>query len=135
MNASGSWLIVGHGSVGSWLAARIAPTTDRLFVLDPAPRVPIRAGRRLDPEHPMPVPVDFVISCVPPVQAERVPETISPWVSPGSVLFDWNSASPGVKTRIATRAPCLVMDVALLDSLDSNRAQPLLAISWPGADQ
>jgi hypothetical protein len=133
MNTSKAWLVVGHGSVGSWLAERIAPTTDRLFVIDPAPRVPVRAGRLLDAQQPTASPVDFVISCVPPAQAEEVTKTISGSVSSSTVLFDWNSASPEVKARIAAQAPCMVVDVALLDSVDGNNGQPLLAISGPRA--
>jgi hypothetical protein len=130
-----AWLVVGHGSVGSWLVDRIAPTTDRLFVLDPAPRVPIRAGQWLKARGATPTPVDFVVSCVPPAFAEQIPGMVAASVSPSTVLFEWNSASPAAKERIAAAAPCIVVDVALLDSVDTNRREALLAISGPQANQ
>jgi hypothetical protein len=128
-----AWLVVGHGSVGSWLVDRIAPTTDQLFVLDPAPRVPVRFGTWLKPPQATPSPVDFVVSCVPPAYADRIPAIVSGSISPSTVLFDWNSASPALKARIAAAAACVVVDVALLDSVDANHREALLAISGPEA--
>ena len=128
-----SWLLVGHGSVGSWLAGRIAARRSNLLVLDPAPRVPISRGVWLNKTGASPGAVDFIISCVPPSEAERVPELVAGSISNNTVLFDWNSAAPEVKASIAKETPCRVVDVALLDSLDQSGGEPLVAISGDDA--
>ena len=43
--------------------------------------------------------------------------------------MDWNTVAPGVKRSLAAAAPCAVVDVALLDTLDEESASPSLAIS------
>ena len=128
------WLIVGHGSVGSSLAQRISSLGDELLVYDPAPRMPIAIGRSLQGLASDDGPVDFVLSCVPPPAAKLVPKLITPMVHEGSVLLDWNTVSPEVKQLIASACPCEMVDVALLDSLDANGAQPRLAISGRQAE-
>lgn len=127
-----SWLVVGHGSVGSWLAQRI-PRTANLFVLDPAPRVPVSRGVWLNDSPIQAGIVDFVISSVPPSEADKVPELVSAFTSPDTVLFDWNSAAPERKARIADECQCHVIDVALLDSLDQSGGEHLVAISGENA--
>lgn len=128
------WLIVGHGSVGSSLAQRIGALGDSLLVYDPAPRVPISIGHRLERLEGRDGPVDYVISCVPPAAAMNVPGLITPLLHAGSVLLDWNTVSPEMKQAIAATSRCEMVDVALLDSLDRDGAQPRLAISGRQAD-
>lgn len=128
-----SWLLVGHGSVGSWLAKRIAATSPDLSVFDPAPRVPVTDGIWLNQDHRSVGVVDFIMSCVPPAEAEKVPVLVAGAISSESVLFDWNSAAPEVKARIASQTACRVVDVALLDSLDQTAGEPLVAISGKDA--
>jgi len=129
-----SWLIVGHGSVGSSLAQRIDARGERLLIYDPSPRVPISIGRRLERLEGHDGPVDYVISCVPPAAARQVPDLIAPMVREDAVLLEWNTVSPEVKQAIASACPCEMLDVALLDSLDANGAQPRVAISGKHAE-
>ena len=129
-----SWLIVGHGSVGSSMAHRIDAAGDRVLVYDPAPRVAVTVGRRLDRLARADGPVDLVLSCVPPSVAEQVPALIVPIVGNGSVLLDWNTVSPETKQAIATASPCEVLDVALLDTLDADGTRPRVAISGARAE-
>jgi len=124
-----TWLIVGHGSVGSSMAQRVDSAGDRVLVYDPAPRVAVTVGRRLERLDRDDGPVDMVLSCVPPSVAEQVPALIVPVVRTGSVLLDWNTVSPEVKHAIASASPCEVLDVALLDTLDADGARPRVAIS------
>jgi len=129
-----TWLIVGHGSVGSAMAQRIHGAGDRVLVYDPAPRVAVSVGRRLERVVRDDGPVDLVLSSVPPSVAEQVPALITPVVRNGSVLLDWNTVSPEAKQAIASASPCEVLDVALLDTLDADGARPRLAISGPRAE-
>ncbi len=129
-----SWLIVGHGSVGSSMAQRIDTHGDRLLIYDPSPRVPISIGRRLDHLDSDDGPVDYVLSCVPPAAARQVPDLIAPMVHEDALLLEWNTVSPEAKQAIAAACPCDMLDVALLDSLDANGAQPRLAISGKQAE-
>jgi len=129
-----TWLIVGHGSVGSSMAQRIDSAGDHVLVYDPAPRVPITVGRRLERLGRDDGPVDLVLSCVPPSVAEHVPALIVPVVRAESVLLDWNTVSPDVKQAIAAGSPCEVLDVALLDTLDADGARPRVAISGARAE-
>lgn len=129
-----SWLIVGHGSVGSAMARRIHSAGDRVLVYDPAPRVPVTVGRRLERLTRDDGPVDLVLSCVPPSIAEQVPALIAPVVRNGSLMLDWNTVSPEAKQAIASTSPCEVLDVALLDTLDADGTSPRVAISGVGAE-
>lgn len=129
-----TWLIVGHGSVGSSMAPRIHSAGDRVLVYDPAPRVTVTVGRRLERLARDDGPVDLVLSCVPPSVAEQVPVLIAPVVRNGSVLLDWNTVSPEAKQAIASASPCEVLDVALLDTLDADGARPRVAISGVRAE-
>jgi 3-hydroxyisobutyrate dehydrogenase-like beta-hydroxyacid dehydrogenase len=52
---------------------------------------------------------------------------------PTTLYFDWNTLLPEAKRQIAMAAPCRVVDVALLDTLDEESARPSLAISGPNA--
>lgn len=129
-----TWLIIGHGSVGSSMAQRIDSAGDRVLVYDPAPRVPVTVGHRLERLGGDEGPVDLVLSCVPPSVAEQVPALIVPVVRAESVLLDWNTVSPEVKQAIAAESPCEVLDVALLDTLDADGARPRVAISGARAE-
>ncbi|MDQ6709894.1 MAG: hypothetical protein M3Z11_04985 [Candidatus Dormibacteraeota bacterium] len=129
-----SWLIVGHGSVGSALARRIDSAGGRVLVYDPAPRIPVTVGSHLERLGPNDGPVDRVVSCVPPSEAERVPALVAPVLTRDSVLLDWNTVSPEAKQVIAAASASEMIDVALLDTLDATRAQPRVAISGARAD-
>ena len=121
------WLVVGHGSVGSFVVDRLARTGSSVSVLDPAPRLPIVAGTAvtsLDDGG-----YDCVVSCVPPDVAETVPATVSRALGAGALFFDWNTVSPEAKRRIADAVPVGTVDVALLDSVDRNNGSPRLAVS------
>jgi len=63
-----------------------------------------------------------------------VPPLVAPMIHEGSVFLDWNTISPDAKLAISRAAPCEVLDVALLDSLDADGSTPRLAISGPGAE-
>lgn len=127
------WLIMGHGSVGSALSKRITGIGHRVIVYDPAPRIPVTYGRRVQELSAEDGAVQYVVSCVPPEIADSIPMLVAALVERPSVLMDWNTVSPEVKRGIATATPCEVIDVALLDTLDSACARPRLAISGPTA--
>lgn len=133
-NPAGStrrWLVVGHGSVGSFVAERLTRTGSSVSVLDPAPRLPIVAGRAVT--SPDDGGYDCVVSCVPPDVAETVPAAVSRALGAGALFFDWNTVSPEMKRRIAAAIPVGTVDVALLDSVDGgNGHSPRVAVS--GAD-
>jgi 3-hydroxyisobutyrate dehydrogenase-like beta-hydroxyacid dehydrogenase len=131
--AARSWLIVGHGSVGSALAKRIGLLGEPILVYDPAPRMPVTVGQRVETLTGDGLAITCVVSCVPPAVAESVPELIAPVVDGDSVLFDWNTTSPEAKRGISAAATCDVVDVALLDTLDSDAGRPRVAISGPNA--
>jgi 3-hydroxyisobutyrate dehydrogenase-like beta-hydroxyacid dehydrogenase len=131
---AGRCLIVGHGSVGSFLAARLAAAGAEVSVFDPQPRVPIRAGRAVDDLAAVGA-LDYVFSCVPPEASESVPELVQGALAPGGVLFDWNTVSPEAKRRIAVATEATTVDVALLDSLDADVERPTLAVSGPSAGE
>jgi 3-hydroxyisobutyrate dehydrogenase-like beta-hydroxyacid dehydrogenase len=129
-----NWLVVGHGSVGSFVAARLAAAGAPVAVFDPAPRIPIAAGRAIDDLASLSA-VDYVVSCVPPEVAESVPPLVRTAFRPDGVLFDWNTVSPVVKRAIAAATAATTIDVALLDSLDADVERPNLAVSGPAAEQ
>jgi 3-hydroxyisobutyrate dehydrogenase-like beta-hydroxyacid dehydrogenase len=122
------WLVVGHGSVGSFVAERLTRTGSSVSVLDPAPRLPITAGSAVtDLEDGG---FDYIVSCVPPDVAETVPSTVSRAHGAGGLFFDWNTVSPEAKRRIAAAVPVGTVDVALLDSVDGGNSHgPRLAVS------
>jgi 3-hydroxyisobutyrate dehydrogenase-like beta-hydroxyacid dehydrogenase len=127
-------LVVGHGSVGSFLATRLVAAGAAVSVFDPQPRVPTTVGRAVDDPASLAT-VDYVFSCVTPEAAESVPLLVRAALAPEGVLFDWNTVSPDVKRRIAAATEATTVDVALLDSLDAEVKQPTLAISGPSGDQ
>jgi hypothetical protein len=122
------WLVVGHGSVGSFLAARLVRGGHAVGVLDPNPRVPLAAGAQLA-EIGGSVLYDHVASSVPPDVAETIPALVSGSVQEDGFFFDWNTLNPAVKERISHALPPAVVDVALLDSLDANVDRPSIAVS------
>jgi 3-hydroxyisobutyrate dehydrogenase-like beta-hydroxyacid dehydrogenase len=126
-------LVVGHGSVGSFLAARLLAAGAAVSILDPEPRIPIVAGRALENPASLTA-VDYVFSCVPAEASESVPALVRPALGPDGVLFDWNTVSPAVKRRIAAATEATTVDVALLDSLDAEVERPTLALSGPTAE-
>src|SRR5438034_7627964 len=103
------WLIVGHGSVGSFLATRLSANDESVAVMDPHPRVPITRGdvisdvRELDR-------VDYYASCVRSESAESVAKEIGRAIEPDSIYFDWNTLSPAGKADIAKQLPATMID-------------------------
>jgi len=122
------WLVVGHGSVGSFVTERLANAGVSVSVLDPAPRLPIVAGTAVaSVEHAA---YDCIVSCVPPDVAESVPGSVGAALTGDGLFFDWNTVSPEAKRRIAAAVPAETVDVALLDSVDGgNGRRPRLAVS------
>jgi hypothetical protein len=127
------WLVVGHGSVGSFLTGRLATNGASVFVYDPKPRVPVSRGRRVDGPDLPGGPVGLAVSCVPPDAADAVPEVLNAAVRPDGVVFDWNTVSPSLKQRIREQLAARMVDVALLDSLDGTAEEPMLAVSGEAA--
>jgi 4-hydroxy-4-methyl-2-oxoglutarate aldolase len=128
---AGSWLVVGHGSVGSFVAARLVERGVRTLVFDPAPRLAIVHGERID--NPAETRCDYVISCVSPEAADAVPGLVAAALDPDGTFFDWNTVSPELKRLIRTDVAARTIDVALLDSLDADVRRPTLAISGIGS--
>jgi hypothetical protein len=76
----------------------------------------------------------YVISCVSPDEAENVPWLLGRSVASDSILFEWNTVSPATKQRIGNALPASMVDVALIDSLDTNVDVPSIAVSGPKAN-
>jgi 3-hydroxyisobutyrate dehydrogenase len=124
--------VVGHGSVGSFVAQRLVGTGSTVAVLDPSPRLPIVAGTPVTSVEDGGY--DCVVSCVPPAVAETVPATVAAALATDGLFFDWNTVSPEVKRRIAAAVQAVTVDVALLDSVDGgNGRPPRLAVSGAGS--
>jgi len=122
------WLVVGHGSVGSFVAARLATCGASFYVFDPNPRIPITHGEPIGTLSDL-VPVDYVASCVPPGIAEQVPGLVAASLESDAIFFDWNTIAPAAKQRIRDALPAAMIDVALLDSVDGSVQHPNLAVS------
>jgi 3-hydroxyisobutyrate dehydrogenase-like beta-hydroxyacid dehydrogenase len=129
------WLIVGHGSVGSFLARRIAAAGKTVQVYDPSPRTVVTNGQRMLSLPTGEEPAAVVVSCVSPAAAASIPELVRPVIGQDTVIFDWNTVGPEVKQRIERLASCPVVDVALLDSLDGDVVTPCVAVSGPGVER
>jgi len=125
----GKWIIVGHGSVGAFIARRL----DDPAVYDPSPRVAITMGHRVT-ELPAGAFV-YGISAVPTGAAEEVAGLVADAIDRDGLFFDWNTTSPDVKRRIAETVHAYTVDVALLDSLDRDGGRPTLAVSGPEAER
>jgi 3-hydroxyisobutyrate dehydrogenase-like beta-hydroxyacid dehydrogenase len=128
------WLVVGHGSVGSFIAERLVSQGMRVAVLDPAPRVPIGDPLRIADLERLRGRVDYVVSCVPPDVAGEVPALVDGALRPDGMVFEWNSISPADKRSIRDAVPASTIDVALLDSLDAAGERPNLAVSGTDAE-
>src|SRR2546429_4687687 len=85
-----TWLIVGHGSVGSSMAQRIDSAGDRVLVYDPAPRVAVTVGRRLERLGRDEGPVELVLSCGPPSAAAAVSTLTAPVVPSEALSLDYD---------------------------------------------
>jgi 3-hydroxyisobutyrate dehydrogenase-like beta-hydroxyacid dehydrogenase len=130
---SGRWLIVGHGSVGSALARRMVRAGIRPWVFDPAPRVPVANGAHLTSLKDAGV-FDYAVSCVSPSAAMSAVEAARTALAPSALYLDWNTLPPDAKQRVAASAPAgVVVDVALMDTLDQEAESPSLAVSGPQA--
>jgi hypothetical protein len=125
------WLIVGHGSVGSALVRRIARTGARPSVYDPAPRLQVTGGDHLAGPPAGGEAFDIVISCVVPAAAMQALQAVRAALRPATLYLEWNTVAPEIKRAIAAAAPCLVVDVALMDTLDDEAATPSVAVSGP----
>lgn len=130
-----TWLVIGHGSVGSSLVRRIRRTGAPVTVFDPAPRLPVVDADHLTRAEPGGEPFDVAISCVVPSAAFGALEAVQPILSSRSLYLDWNTLPPHTKRDIAARALSRVVDVALMDTLDSEREHPTLAVGGDDADE
>ena len=130
-----SWLVIGHGSVGSALVRRLVRAGADPVVYDPAPRVSV-VGRdhrtSLEGETRR---FDRAVSCVAPSAARSALHETRAVLGAGSLYMDWNTLAPEVKRDLAETAPCPLIDVALLDTLDEEAASPSIAISGAGAKE
>ena len=126
-SSAATWLVVGHGSVGSFVTTRLVEQGAHALVFDPAPRLPVLHGERID--NPAEARCDYVISCVSPEAADDVPRLVAAALDPDGIFFDWNTVSPALKRVIRTEVAATTIDVALLDSLDADVTRPTLAIS------
>jgi hypothetical protein len=129
----GDWLVVGHGSVGSQLAARLSAAGASVSVLDPSPRVPVVDGRLVP--RVAPAKFAYAISCVPPATAGAAAAVAAPGLVADGLLFDWNTVAPAAKRRAADATAVATVDVALLDTLDGARPEPTLAVAGPEANR
>ncbi len=127
--AAARWLMVGHGSVGSALVRRLQRSGVRPSVYDPAPRVPIAGADHLATVAPGSEAFDIIVSCVVPSAAEAALEAVRPLLHAQTLYLEWNTVTPAVKRAVAVAAPCAVVDVALMDTLDDESATPSLAVS------
>jgi 3-hydroxyisobutyrate dehydrogenase-like beta-hydroxyacid dehydrogenase len=127
------WLVVGHGSVGSFVTERLVRRGAAVAVLDPAPRVPVAPERVADLGR-LHGRVDFVVSCVSPEAAQQVPGLLDGALRPGATVFEWNSISPAEKRAVRDAIDASTVDVALLDSLDGVSEHPNLALSGGDVD-
>jgi 3-hydroxyisobutyrate dehydrogenase-like beta-hydroxyacid dehydrogenase len=126
----GTWLIVGHGSVGFVLAGRVLAAGGTVLVRDDAPRVPPHENERVcqvgaDDR----VTASHVALCVPSAYARDAAAFVRSHVDGSPTVLDWASAPPSTKMETAGAAGDNWIDVALLDSLDRVVDRPLLAIS------
>lgn len=127
------WLIVGHGSVGSALVQRVTAHSDRALVFDPVPRIPIALGESVSTLDGVLTNVGFVASCVPPENAEDAARMVASGIPHDALFLEWNTVRPTVKRRVADIVPCNVVDVALLDTFDSDVSTPRIALSGSAA--
>jgi 3-hydroxyisobutyrate dehydrogenase-like beta-hydroxyacid dehydrogenase len=128
---AGRWLIVGHGSVGSALARRLAQRGIRPWIFDPAPRVPVVDGELTDLADIDPF--EYIVSCVIPTAALQAIQHVRAMIGPATLYLEWNTLAPDAKRAVAEKAPLSVVDVALLDTLDHEATHPSLAVSGPHA--
>jgi 3-hydroxyisobutyrate dehydrogenase-like beta-hydroxyacid dehydrogenase len=127
--ASPSWLVIGHGSVGSALVRRLVRAGLEPVVYDPSPRVRVAGREHLTTLGGQARVFDRVISCVAPPAAPIALEDARPVLTSSTRYLDWNTIAPAAKQALAAAAPCPVIDVALLDTLDEESGSPSIAIS------
>jgi hypothetical protein len=128
------WLVVGHGSVGSFLTERLLLNGQRVAVCDPKPRMVIEGARSLRDLREIRR-FDYCVSCVRPEAAESVARRIADVIPADALFFEWNTLTPGTKEKIADIVPAATIDVALMDSVDAASAKPTLLISGPEIDR
>jgi 3-hydroxyisobutyrate dehydrogenase-like beta-hydroxyacid dehydrogenase len=126
----GSWLIVGHGSVGFVLAERVLAAGGTVLVRDDAPRVrPPQHDRLTQVGAQQRVTASHVALCVPSSIGPDAAAYVRSSIEGNPMVLDWASAPPSTKVATAGQAADDWIDVALLDSLDRVVDRPLLAIS------
>lgn len=129
-----SWLIIGHGSVGGSLVARLLATSGSIYVYDPQPRIGVPGSDRVVPIAGGPLAgLDYVAVCVPPSASMAAAQFIRDAVRGAPTVFDWTSALPATKKQAASLVEGAWVDVALLDSLDKEDESALVAISGQDA--
>jgi 3-hydroxyisobutyrate dehydrogenase-like beta-hydroxyacid dehydrogenase len=104
-------------------------------VYDPAPRLAVAGADHLTALDAGGDGFDVVISCVVPSAAMQALEAVRAALRPATLYLEWNTVAPAIKRAVAVAAPCLVVDVALMDTLDDEAARPSVAVSGPEADR
>lgn len=123
------WLVVGHGSVGSWLRQLLESHGQLVQVFDPEPRTPFPPTSRCRDIEAGAAEADYVVSCVGASAAKEVAAAVG---DRPSLLFDWNTMTPAAKRDLVDAGASDLVDVALLDTIDVEDAAPLLAVSGAG---
>jgi 3-hydroxyisobutyrate dehydrogenase-like beta-hydroxyacid dehydrogenase len=132
----GSWLIVGHGTVGSVLSSRVLDAGGHVWIRDDQPRLDIPTGSDVTPVAATDrVSPSYVAVCVPSHAAASVSDYLRSFVQGQPLICDWVSAPPSAKIGNAAPMADTRIDVALLDSLDRTVDRPLLAISGARASE
>ena len=111
----GTWLVVGHGSVGAALVRRLSVAGARVLVFDPSPRVAVTVGELVSERNLGAVPLSGAMSSVPPPQAVAALRVISSMDVADGMLLDWNTLTPQAKRELERDSGRSIVDVALLD--------------------
>ncbi len=128
------WLVVGHGSVGASLVRRLQAAGVTPAVMDPAPRIPVPGGLLVAPDA-VRASFDVIVSCVTPSAAADAARSSARLATAATLMLDWNTLLPTVKADMVSQTPASVVDVALLDTLDTDALAPALAIAGPRTDE
>lgn len=125
-----SWLIIGHGTVGAVLTARVLNAGGRVWIRDDEPRLGIPTAPNVTPVTALDrVSPSCVAVCVPAQAAAGIGEYLRSQVAGQPLIYDWTSAAPAAKLDNAAALADTWIDIALLDSLDRAVDRPLLAVS------
>lgn len=125
-------LVIGHGSVGAVLVRRLVADGQEVLVFDPKPRLAVTGAEHITvAAGPA---VDVAICCVVPAAARNALDAVRPMLGVDTLYMDWNTLPPQDKADLAQSASCRFVDVALMDSLDSEAKHPSLAVAGPAAE-